>query len=181
MVPAIARQHGDQGIVVSGDQRNPFGRSQPAQPGSGFGELGRQSQVHQITGDCDVIGTDLVQVAHEGIEDDLDVASPAPQLPGQVAEQALVRQLWPGHGRQPGKVEIGDVGEPEHEERSVDALPLVENRRFILGRDHGGKRYRRRGFELRTAAKSRVASALAVILHPATGGRTGSAGDSTYT
>jgi hypothetical protein len=73
------------------------------------------------------------------------------------------------------------VGEPEHEERSVDALLLPENRRFILGRDHGGKRYRRRGFKLPTAAKSRVASAAALILHLATGGRIGRAGDSTYT
>ena len=53
-------------------------------------------------------------------------------------------------------MEIGDVGEPEHE--SIVAA-VVENRRFILGCDHGGKRYRRRGFELRTAAKSGVASA----------------------
>jgi hypothetical protein len=41
--------------------------------------------------------------------------------------------------------------------RSVDALPLPQDRRFILGRDHGGKRYRRGGFELPAAAKSRIA------------------------
>jgi hypothetical protein len=61
------------------------------------------------------------------------MAAPAAQLPRQVAEQALVCQLRPAHGREPGQVEIGDVGEPEHE-KVVDALPLLGNRRFILGR-----------------------------------------------
>jgi hypothetical protein len=35
------------------------------------------------------------------------------------------------------------MGEPEHEETPIDALPFLGNRRFILGRYHGGKRYRR--------------------------------------
>jgi hypothetical protein len=36
--------------------------------------------------------------------------APPAQVPGQVAEQALVRELRPGRGRQPRKVKVGDVG-----------------------------------------------------------------------
>ena len=86
---------------------------------------------------------------------------PPPQLPGQVAEQALIRQLRPSDGRQLAKVQVRDVGEPEHEETPIDALPLLGNRRFILGRYDGGKRYRRLrgpGCTLRTNLRCRRVS-----------------------
>jgi hypothetical protein len=63
-----------------------------------------------------VIGLDRVQVAHKGVEDGLQMAATPAQLPGQIAEQPLVRQLRPGYGRQLAEVQVGDVGESEHEE-----------------------------------------------------------------
>ena len=115
VVPAIARQYLHQRVVVARHQRDPLRRSETAQPRAGLHELGRQRQIDQIAGDRDVIGLDRMQVAHQGIENGLEVAAPPTQLPGQIAEQALVRQLRPGDGRQLAKVQVGDVGEPEHE------------------------------------------------------------------
>jgi hypothetical protein len=65
------------------------------------------------------------------------------------------------------------VGEPEHE-KVVDALPLFENWRFILGRYDGGKRYRR----LRTPRCS-PPTLLPVIFHLGIGARSECAGGST--
>ena len=115
VIPAIARRYLHQRVVVARHQRDPLGRSEAAQPRAGLRELGRQGQIDQIAGDRDVIGRDRMQVAHQGIENGLDVVAPPAQLPREVTEQALVRQLRPGYGRQLAEVQVGDVGEPEHE------------------------------------------------------------------
>ena len=67
------------------------------------------------------------------------MAAPPTQLPGQVAEQALVRQLRPSHGGQLAKVQVGDVGEPEHEDWRAVHYRLREKQTFILAQQEGGK------------------------------------------
>ena len=101
------------GIVIAGDGGDPLRRAEGAKPFGGKDEFLRQAEIHEISGDRDVVRLAADEVLHQHVEHIAAMHELPPAMPIHVAEHALAEKIAAPCPRHRAQMDVGQMGEGE--------------------------------------------------------------------
>ena len=99
------------GIVIAGDGGDPLRRAEGAKPFGGKDKFLGQPEIHEISGDRDVVRLTADEVLHQHVEHIAAMHELPPAMPIDVTEHALAEKVAAAGPRHRAQMNVGQMGE----------------------------------------------------------------------